>query len=124
MSNLGAGQTIVFDKVITNFGDAYDKITGIFTAPKKGIYIFDMALMVDPGQHQYLDFVKDGQQIMCNYGKAVGLSVVISSSRTTTVELEKGNRVWIRTHNAATHGSGSVHGYTFSTFSGWLYASL
>ena len=124
LSNLGAGQTIVFDKVITNFGDAYDKITGTFTAPKRGIYVFDMALMVDPGQRQYVEFVKDGQSIMLNYGQAVGLSIFISSSRTTTVELEKGNKVWIRTCNAASHGSGSVHGNKFSTFSGWLYASL
>ena len=52
-----------------------------------------MALMVDPGQRQFVEFVKDGQNIMVNYGQAVGLSIVISSSRTTTMELEKGNKV-------------------------------
>ena len=124
LTNLGAGQTIIFDKVITNIGNAYDNITGVFTAPVKGVYIFDMALMTDPGDHQYLELVQNGQNILFNYGHALGGNHLVSSTRTVSVELSKGTKVWIRTQNTPTHGTGKVHGYSFSTFSGWLYTTL
>ena len=63
LTNLGAGQTIIYDKVITNVGNGYDNRTGIFTSPKKGVYVFEMALMVTPGMEQYLEFNKDGQSV-------------------------------------------------------------
>ena len=122
ISNLGAGQTIVFDKVITNVGNAYDNMTGIFTAPVRAVYVFEMTLMTDFGKHQYLELVQNGQHIIWNYGQAA--NQLDSSSRTVTVELAKGAKVWIRTKNNASHGSGVVHGHTFSTFSGWLYTVL
>lgn len=124
LTNLGAGQTIIFDKVITNIGNAYDNITGVFTAPVKGVYIFDMALMTDPGDHQYLELVQNGQNILFNYGHALGGNHLVSSTRTVSVELSKGTKVWMRTQNTPTHGTGKVHGYSFSTFSGWLYTTL
>ena len=122
LDNLGAGQPIVFDRVITNIGNCYDKITGIFTAPVKGVYVFEMTLMTDPGWYQYLELVQNDNHVIWNYGQASGQHD--SSSRTVTIELAKGTRVWIRTQKAATHGSGKVHGNRFSTFSGWLYAVL
>ena len=122
IANLGAGQAIVFDRVITNTGNAYDNITGIFTAPVRAVYVFEMTLMTDPGCNQYLELVQNGQHIIWNYGQAV--NQLDSSSRTVTVELAKGAKVWIRTQNNANHGSGKVHGYGYSTFSGWLYTVL
>ena len=123
ISNLGAGQTILFDKVITNVGNAYDNMTGIFTAPVRAVYVFEMTLMTDPGKYQYLELVQNGQHILFNYGQGAA-GQLDSTSRTVTVELAKGAKVWIRTRNTASHGSGVVHGNTFSTFSGWLYTVL
>ena len=122
LTNLGAGQTIIFDKVITNTRHCYDTNTGIFTSPRKGVYVFEMALMVSPGIDQYLEFTKDGQSVMLNFGHSCGTQLYQSSSRTVTLELEKDSKVWIRTILGSTppHGAGRVHGYGFSTFSGWM----
>lgn len=38
--NLDRSQTVKFDDVITNIGDAYDPTTGHFTAPYHGLYSF------------------------------------------------------------------------------------
>ena len=122
LSGLGPGYPVIFDHVVTNIGDAYNNKTGIFTAPISGVYVFNMALMVEPSQDQYLEFVKDGQHVMFNYGHAIGAAQYVSSSRTTTLDVVRGEEVWIRTRNLAHHGTGIVHGNGFSTFSGWLLA--
>ena len=96
----------------------------MFVAPVKGLYIFEMSLMTDPEDRQYLELVKDGATIIRNYGQAIGAKHLVSSSRTATTELSRGSKVWIRTVPIPNHGTGTVHGYTYSTFSGWLYAAL
>ena len=35
-----AGDVYVFDKVLTNKGQAYDESTGVFTCPISGTYVF------------------------------------------------------------------------------------
>ena len=37
---LGVGQTLKFDKVIYNAGNAYNPATGLFIAPTDGTYLF------------------------------------------------------------------------------------
>uniref|UniRef100_H3BHD2 Cerebellin 20 n=1 Tax=Latimeria chalumnae TaxID=7897 RepID=H3BHD2_LATCH len=40
-------KTIVYENTFLNYGDAYDTSTGIFTAPKKGVYSFTFTVQVD-----------------------------------------------------------------------------
>ena len=121
LRNLGAGHSIVFDKIITNVGDGYHNTTGVFTAPASGIYVFNMALFVNAGNREYLCFVRNGIPVLYNYGQA-GSQDSISTSRTVVLELSKGNEVWVRTSSASYHGTGQIHGNGFTTFSGWLIA--
>ena len=88
LSLLGAGETLVFDTVITNVGNAYRNTTGLFRAPIKGVYVFNFALMMDPGLDEYIELVKNGNHVMWNYGHAPGSTHLISASRTAAVELE------------------------------------
>ncbi|XP_060593399.1 complement C1q-like protein 3 [Ruditapes philippinarum] len=120
VKNLQPGQTLIFDRTITNMGNAYDISTGIFTAPIRGVYVLHMDIMIEPGNNEYLQFVKDGAHILFNYIHANGGRDDVSSSRTVVTELEHGSQVWIRTAQSASHGTGTIHGNEFSTFSGWL----
>ena len=38
--SLGAGQTVIYDEVLTNEGNGYDDRTGVITCPLAGPYIF------------------------------------------------------------------------------------
>lgn len=123
VSDLGLGAVVIFDEVITNIGQAYDKNTGIFTAPVKGLYVFEMDIMTRKGERRYLQMVKNGKHLMWFYGSALGAEHYVSSSRDVTLELEVGDRMWIRTRESQGY-DGAVHGNTFSSFTGWLQKAL
>merc|ERR1711860_83585 len=42
-TTVGLGQTITFDTVIANIGNSMDASTGIFTAKRRGLYMFSFA---------------------------------------------------------------------------------
>ncbi|ESO12883.1 hypothetical protein HELRODRAFT_159471 [Helobdella robusta] len=42
--------TIKFDKIVTNFGSAYDSNTGIVTAPVRGVYHFTVIISAQSQQ--------------------------------------------------------------------------
>ena len=48
--NLTVGQTIKFETVKENFGNAYDPKLGVFTCPKSGIYFFAFTIMSNAGK--------------------------------------------------------------------------
>ncbi|XP_060579446.1 uncharacterized protein LOC132736352 [Ruditapes philippinarum] len=58
LHNLGNHQTIIFDHVITNIGNAYHPHTGIFNAPVKGAYVITLTMTVEPDGVQWLDIVE------------------------------------------------------------------
>ena len=86
------------------------------------MYVFNMAIMVRPGDRQYTEFAKNGRKVMSNYSKASGAKDYVSSSRTVSLQLATGDQVWIRTSTGSSHGNGLIHGNGFSTFSGYLIA--
>ena len=49
--NIGLHQTIIFDRIVTNVGNSYNKYTGVFTAPTAGLYLFTWNLYT----YTYLD---------------------------------------------------------------------
>ena len=42
VSNVPAGEMVVFRSVVHNDGDYYDVSTGIFTCPTNGVYLFNV----------------------------------------------------------------------------------
>ena len=58
-----ASETIVFDDVISNLGNAYNNETGVFTAPYDGLYEFIMTATVQSNGLAYAFMYVNGTQI-------------------------------------------------------------
>ncbi|KAM4612182.1 cerebellin 11 [Polymixia lowei] len=92
---------LVFGKVLTNIGDAYNPITGVFTAPVKGVYYFRFSGYGYAGHPMGLSVFKGNQRMMSAYEHKSSGDTNDNSSNGVTLLLEVGDvvymRLWIET---------------------------
>ena len=111
----GINSVVKFEDVRVNRGQGYDPSTGVFTAPRKGLYhISCLILGGNNGNHVHYQLNKNDARYTKGFAtKGRNTSSTISS----LVEMKKGDRVFIK-HNSST--SEQIHGAHYSTFSGYL----
>lgn len=85
-------ETIVYDKVFSNFGDAYSPFTGEFTAPQTGIYIFHAhAYNSNKDKAMWIELVKNVDPLVSvsgyNSHSTAGNSVIVNLSSGDTVSV-------------------------------------
>ncbi|VDI79697.1 glucuronosyltransferase [Mytilus galloprovincialis] len=118
--NLGIGQTVLFEHVITNFGGGFDSNTSTFKAPIAGVYHFDAIIMSHSGEDMETEIVKNGNTLVRLYSGngdtwGVGMQAIV-------VQMNVGDDVWIRVMNNPPINNGNirVYGERWSSFSGFL----
>ena len=114
-SNLNPGQTIKFENVKQNYGNAYDPQLGEFMCPKAGLYFFTFTIMSNNGKSVQTKLVVNGSPIA--YSFSVGNSGAVGTgSRTVIVPLHMGDRVWLEFHT----DDPNVRGDYWSTLTGFI----
>ncbi|XP_074478225.1 cerebellin-4-like isoform X2 [Sebastes fasciatus] len=110
---------LVYTRVFTNIGGAYNPITGIFTAPVKGVYYFRFtAFNNKKDEWMAVNLYHGSQRILHNSEKALGHTLF---SNALILQLEQGGLVHMRLHqNCGLYDDGS----TLNTFSGFLLFPL
>ena len=119
LSNLGAGQTIKFNQIVTNVGGCYHPSHGNFIAPSDGVYVFSVTAMAINGHYEHMHIVKDGVGMIAIFGGPLPAGAFESTTVMVTLDLAKGNEVWVQTVSQSWHGSGTMHGAWDVSFSGW-----
>jgi len=122
--NIGGASSMVpdnsvlkYDHQVLNVGRAMNLTTGVFTAPKAGIYTFAFSMVKNGFNYEYLDiFLRlNGKKVGHSFaGKGLyGMPVTLQS----TLKLKKGDRVDLL------KGAGGLHAVCSSFchhFTGWL----
>ncbi|KAI2644162.1 Complement C1q-like protein 4 [Labeo rohita] len=113
--------TLTYRNVFTNIGNAYNRITGIFTAPLKGAYMFRVSLY-GAGSHSTRStvfIVKNEERVVVAHGHQAGYAV--NSSNGVVLLLEVGDVVYVRLSSGRwIYDDQNNH----STFSGYLLFPL
>ncbi|XP_043914872.1 C1q-related factor-like isoform X2 [Protopterus annectens] len=88
--------SIVFDNVLVNYGNGYNKQTGIFTCTIPGVYTFNYSLLpkMDSGDTALL-LIKNGDKI--NYIHSINTAGnAQTASLNAVLHLSVGDRVWVQ----------------------------
>ncbi|CAG2244083.1 C1QL [Mytilus edulis] len=117
LTNIPAKSAVVYNTVITNVGNGYDKSTGIFTAPSNGVYIFSWNVLTHAGKYFFTYLTLNGKLIVRNYSGAQKIADHISSSQNVVLEIEKDDKVFIKVQDGYT-GQYMI-GDDWSSFSGY-----
>lgn len=116
-TSLSGSQTIVYDKIYTNLGQAYDSSKGKFRAPVNGLYYFACS-QISTGSTLHFILMKNNNKL----GKGHSNGSNSSGSVTGTVVLNKGDVISVQHHPGG--GAQKVHGDDYSTFTGFLITTL
>ncbi|KAH3856535.1 complement C1q-like protein 4 [Dreissena polymorpha] len=94
---------VIFDVVPVNLGNAYNPITGIFTAPVNGTYLFAMSIGNPTGKPSTIRMKKNQEYIA--YAFAGWTSGWDQGSQTTVVRMSVGDVMFVEGEN---HVSGNA----------------
>ncbi|ELT90756.1 hypothetical protein CAPTEDRAFT_168874 [Capitella teleta] len=107
---------IIFDRVVTNVGGAYDPVTGRFTSPANATYQFNVIVAAQGRQkvRAAVMIIKNGGMIATVWAESIPYWA--TASNVVVLSLEKGDQVWLMLLDRASY----LHGYMYSTFSGFI----
>lgn len=112
--------TLVFETVILNIGEHYDKYDGVFVAPRKGIYLFSWTVSIYSSNYAVTELIVEGRSVS-NTGSTDPAGGHHSASMTVLSRMNKDEHAFIRT---TTYGSKNVFysagSYPYSSFLGML----
>ncbi|KAK3105419.1 hypothetical protein FSP39_024908 [Pinctada imbricata] len=106
---------IVYDKVITNIGGAYNSNTGIFTCPSPGTYVFTWSTLSGSASENCEAYIyHNGNRLLKSHSYEYNGGYSEAASNTILLSLTVGDHLWIQTPVGT-----RCYGYPYTAFSGW-----
>ncbi|XP_074518292.1 complement C1q tumor necrosis factor-related protein 6-like [Halichoeres trimaculatus] len=105
--------TLIYRKVITNIGNAYNTATGIFAAPRAGVYYFNFFVHAGGEQRVFLHLMKNNEVIVDIHDHQTNQDTADNGGKAVFLQLQQGDQVYVRMV-ANTHVWGGDYGTTFS----------
>jgi hypothetical protein len=123
-ANIGTQHPLIFDVPVTNYGNGYNKHTGIFTAPQSGVFVFSFTIFPDRGSSIAVNIYRNSEVVgqVYSYISSPDFS---GTSMVAVLSMRIGDVTFIRT-SPTTTSSGSIYsdGNVKSSFAGWKIADL
>ena len=111
-------QDIIFDRVITNVGEAYNAHSGHFVAPRSGMFIFYVVLTNTPGHAASAQLLHNGRMITQVLADDVA-GAYETSTQVAIVQVERGDQIWVQNEYQFSTIE-QFDGGSWSSFSGLL----
>ncbi|KAI1883360.1 hypothetical protein AGOR_G00230620 [Albula goreensis] len=109
-------QTITFDLLLSNLGEAFQPHLGRFTCPVSGTYVFIFHMLkLAVSAPLYVNLMRNEEVAVSAYAND-GAPDHETASNHALLQLCLGDSVWLRLHRGAIYGSS----WKYSTFSGYL----
>ena len=116
----GSYDPVIFDGVLSNFGDAYDGISSTFTCPVTGVYVISLTLTSATGDYAQAQITKESSSMLAAYADNDEASFNVAAV-TSVFECSAGERVWVRTNASGSQRLyGSTGVFQRTGFSGFL----
>ena len=98
-----AAGKVVFDKIISNYGNCWNSVTHTFKAPVKGLYFFTVTIMNGNKEQIYVKIMR-GKSIL-QYARADGAHLYNMGTASVVVLLNAGEHVYgQKSHHGIVHG--------------------
>ena len=111
----GINDVVKFEDVTVNRGQGYNPSTGVFTAPRNGLYYISCSIMAFSSSDVHYQLNKNDAVHTYGYSNKGGY---MSSTINAIVEMKKGDRVFIKHWYKSS--SQKINGNHQSTFSGYF----
>ncbi|CAC5424237.1 C1QL [Mytilus coruscus] len=122
--NIGQHHPIVFDRIITNVGNCYNKHTGVFTASQNGIYAITFTLFPDRNSYFGVNIFKNSEIVSQIFTDHRGPSFC-GTTPISVITLNTGDTVFVRTSsNYVVYGNIFADEHIRSSFAGWKIADI
>ncbi|XP_061178652.1 uncharacterized protein LOC133187307 [Saccostrea echinata] len=115
------GEIVKYNKLIVE-SDAYNPLTGVFTAPEDGTYIFHYHGLAQNNQLIWLELYHNKDYVNAAYGHTV--SGFADAGNTAILHLRSGDHVYIKTRNNRAVDLFGTPNEVYATFSGILLAPI
>ncbi len=123
-SYLDEGGILIFDGTKYNYGSGYSIFTGKFLTPITGLYPVTVHLTARNGDPEHYLRV-DGKRVLLSnehdFNNSNDNDIIVGSTE-ITLELDKGQELWVKPHLTQLRGYKSGHGM-FSWFGATLLAN-
>ncbi|KAL4229010.1 hypothetical protein ACF0H5_012048 [Mactra antiquata] len=121
---MSIGDTIVFDKTLTNVGGYYNLTTGRFTAPLSGLYIFSFIIETKHAVDTAVRLVVDGNNALDAVVEPRHNEQNLQGGNVGILTLSEGQQVWIQIYNTGGQTLEGGNIYRFTTFTGALLSEM
>ena len=113
-------QPVVFNYVLSQFGDAYNPVSSTFTCPVAGVYVISVTATTTPYYVIRCQIMWESSIRLNALGDSAEANVWDSGAVTQIIECNAGERIWARSDLTGNRLSSAESSARWSSFSGFL----
>ena len=124
-SSIGLHHSLIFDVVITNLGNGYNKHTGAFIAPQDGVYVLTLTIFPNRGTITSVHILRSNDVVGEIFGDMSSGPHLSGSTGVVVVTMNTGDAATIRTSSTFQSRGDLISDPNMKTsFAGWKLADI